>query len=99
MTITSFYEVGTSPTAYIIVCPYEGNFGAKDIAIKSLTTLTVTFSTWTWPDYYGEGAYIGTHIRYLWTDKLGNLIGYLAEAKKSTARENCTLGSAHSIYS
>lgn len=42
---------------------------------------------------------IGGHLRYLWTDKLGDLIGYLAESKKSAKRLGCVLGTAGSIYS
>lgn len=72
MTITSYYTDNNSPTAYLIICPYEGKFTAGTL-IDSLSTLEVQFSTWTWPDYYGHGAPIGAHLRYLWTDKLGNL--------------------------
>lgn len=58
----------------------------------------VIFSTWQWPDYYGQNAPIGSHLRYLLTDKRGNLVAYLTESRKATARESCTLGSASSIY-
>ena len=41
---------------------------------------------------------IGNHLRYLWTDKIGDLIGYLAEPKTPEKRLDCTLGDATSIY-
>ena len=42
---------------------------------------TLTLTSWTWPDYYGANAYIGVHLRYMWTDRLGNLKAYLTEKK------------------
>ena len=55
----------TTPTGtnYVVVCPYEGNFliGSKLTTVTPILTLT----TWKWPDYYGSGAVIGTHLRYL----------------------------------
>ena len=82
MAITSYYDSTHSPTAYAVICPYEGKFAdGTGTPIKDLGSLYVTFSTWKWPDYYGENAYIGAHLRYLWTGKNGNLLGYLAEER------------------
>ena len=58
----------------------------------------LTIANWAWPDYYGENVYIGVHLRYMWTDRLGNLKAYIAEKKKGSARSACTLGPATSIF-
>lgn len=96
MAITSFYNAITKPISYLIICPYEGKF-VDDTTIKGTQT-TLTLENWIWPDYYGEEAFIGMHLRYLWTGKLGNLRAYLAEVKRGTKRSGCSLGSATAIY-
>ena len=80
MQINSFYvDATTSSLAYLIICPYEGKFSTTDTLVSTKPTLTI--ATWTWPDYYGAGASAGLHLRYMWTDRLGNLKAYLAEKK------------------
>ena len=79
MSISSYYDSTHNPTSYLIICPYEGTMTTTTTLINANPTLTI--GSWTWPDYYGESAYIGIHLRYLWTDKLGNLKAYLAEKK------------------
>ena len=96
MAITTFINYTTKPTSYLIVCPYEGKF--VDSTPINTTSTTLTIASWTWPDYYGEDAVIGAHLRYLWTGKLGNLLAYLTETKKASKRTGCTLGSASTIY-
>ena len=59
---------------------------------------TLTIANWAWPDYFGENAYIGVHLRYMWTDRLGNLKAYLAEKKKGSARSACLLSPATEIF-
>ena len=39
MAITSFYATNNTPTAYIVICPYEGKFSATATAIASISTL------------------------------------------------------------
>lgn len=34
----------------------------------------------------------------MWTNRIGNLIGFLSEVKTAKARSNCVLGSASSIF-
>ena len=41
MAITSFYATNNTPTAYIVICPYEGKFSATTTAIKDLGTVHV----------------------------------------------------------
>ena len=95
MAITTFINATIKPTSYLIICPYEGKFAA-DTTIKGTAT-TLTLASWTWPDYYGKYAFIGAHLRYMWTGKQGNLRAYLAEKRLST-QTNCTIGSASAIY-
>ena len=39
MAITSYYASGNTPTAYIVICPYEGKFSATATTIKGLGTM------------------------------------------------------------
>ena len=54
--------------------------------------------TWTWPDYIGQDLQVGAYLRYLWTDKLGNLQGYFAEKVKGSALTSCTQAELTSVY-
>ena len=54
--------------------------------------------TWTWPDYFGLNAPVGAYLRYLWTGRSGDLVGYLAEGKVGSAITDCTLNNLDSIY-
>ena len=51
-----------------------------------------------WPGHYGSGARIGAHLRYLWTSREGNLLGFLAESKTATFTENCSLSKGDLVY-
>lgn len=95
MAITSYYAASINATSYLIVCPYEGTYTTGDLTTKALS---ISNLGWTWPDYYGTNAPIGAHLRYLWTDYLGNLKGYLAEGKKGTALASCTQTDLSSVY-
>lgn len=50
------------------------------------------------PGHYGSGAPLGAHIRYLWTSREGNLLGFLAEAKTATFSKDCSLSKSDLIY-
>ena len=79
MAITSYYDSTHTPTSYLIICPYEGKMNTGYNIVNVAPKLTI--EKWTWPDYYGNSVRIGAHLRYMWTDKIGNLLAYLAEAK------------------
>ena len=95
MTVSSYYSDATNiakPTSYLIICPYEGTF--SNSVTSTVGTFKLTIDSWKWPDYYGLNAPIGAHLRYLWSDKSGYLIAFLAEAKEGSALGECLLGSA-----
>ena len=97
MAITSYITNAVNATSYLIVCPYEGTLTTGDTGAK--TGLKIENFTWTWPDYFGKDAPVGAYLRYLWTDKKGNLKAFVSEAKKGVARTDCaTLGDLSSVY-
>ena len=97
MTITSWYSSAVNATSYLIVCPYEGTLTICDTTKKA--GLKIENFTWTWPDYFGASAPVGAYLRYLWTDKMGNLKAFISENKKGVARTDCaTLGDLSSVY-
>ena len=67
MAITSYYSSEATPTSYLIICPFEGDFPSS--ATTTTTTYKLNITTWKWPDYYGLNAPIGAHLRYIWSDK------------------------------
>ena len=75
---------------------YEGKLGTGNTIVTVNPTLTL--GRWEWPDYYGESTYVGAHLRYMWTDKVGNLKAYLAEKKIGSKKTNCTLGTTSPVF-
>ena len=97
MAITSYKTEKVNATSYLIVCPYEGTFTTGDTVKKS--GLKIENFTWTWPDYFGKDAPVGAYLRYLWTDKIGNLEAFIAEGSKGSVKKDCaTLGDLSSVY-
>ena len=84
MAINSYKTDKVNATSYLIICPYEDTFTTTDSTTKS--GLKIENFTWTWPDF-GKDAPVGAYLRYLWTDKMGNLKAFIAEGSKGSIKK------------